>query len=141
MQQQESGCIVNISSINGQNPATHVAAYNVSKAAVIMLTRTLSLELAAYGVRVNAVCPGPVYTDFNMAIMKQRSNSLHITEEEMIERIRKAVPMGRWGEPSDIAQGVVFLCSQAASWITGEVLRISGGLEGVATAPPKQPKN
>jgi 3-oxoacyl-[acyl-carrier protein] reductase len=141
MQQQESGCIVNIASINGQNPGTHVVSYNVSKAGVIMLTKTLSLEMAAYGVRVNAVCPGPVYTDFNVSIMKQRSEKLHITEREMIERIRTAIPMGRWGEPNDIAQGVAFLCSHEASWITGEVLRISGGLEGVSAAPPKQPKS
>jgi 3-oxoacyl-[acyl-carrier protein] reductase len=140
MEQQESGCIVNISSINGQNPAALVAAYNVAKAGVIMLTRTLALELAAYGVRVNAICPGPVYTDFNKSVMDQRRQSLDIPLEEMIERIRKAVPLGRWGEADDIAQAVAFLCSPAASWITGEVLRVSGGLEGVSAAPPKRPK-
>ena len=141
MEQQESGCIVNISSINGQNPAALVAAYNVAKAGVIMLTRTLALELASYGVRVNAICPGPVYTDFNKSVMDQRRQSLDIPLEEMIERIRKAVPLGRWGEADDIAQAVAFLCSPAASWITGEVLRVSGGLEGVSAAPPKRPKN
>lgn len=141
MEQQESGCIVNISSINGQNPAALVAAYNVAKAGVIMLTRTLALELAAYGVRVNAICPGPVYTDFNKTVMDQRRQSLDITLDEMIERIRQAVPLGRWGEPDDIAQAVAFLCSPAASWITGEVLRVSGGMEGVSAAPPKRLKN
>ena len=138
MERQESGSIVNISSINGQNPAALVAAYNVAKAGVIMLTRTLALELAAYGVRVNALCPGPVYTEFNQSVMDQRRMSLDISLEEMVERIRKAVPLGRWGEPEDIAQGVAFLCHPDSSWITGEVLRISGGLEGVAAAPPKR---
>lgn len=141
MEQQESGCIVNVSSINGQNPAALVAAYNVAKAGVIMLTRTLALELAAYGVRVNAICPGPVYTDFNKSVMDQRRQSLYITLDEMIERIRRAIPLGRWGEPDDIAQAVAFLCSPAASWITGEVLRVSGGMEGVSAAPPKRLKN
>lgn len=141
MEGQESGCIVNVSSINGQNPAALVAAYNVAKAGVIMLTRTLALELAAYGVRVNAICPGPVYTDFNKSVMDQRRQSLDITLEEMIERIRQAIPLGRWGEPDDIAQAVAFLCSPAASWITGEVLRVSGGMEGVSAAPPKRPKD
>ena len=117
-----------------------VAAYNVAKAGIISLTRTLALELAAYGVRVNAVCPGPVYTEFNQRNMAQRRVTLGISEEEMIERIRTAIPLGRWGEPEDIAQGVAFLCSPAASWITGEVLRVSGGMEGVSATPPKRPR-
>jgi len=138
MERQESGSIVNLSSINGQNPAALVAAYNVAKAGVISLTKTLALELAAYGVRVNAVCPGPVYTDFNKMVMAQRCDSLDITEEEMIQRVTKAIPLGRWGEPDDIAHGVVYLASPAASWVTGEVLRVSGGLEGVSAVPPKR---
>lgn len=105
MERQESGAIVNISSINGQNPAALVAAYNAAKEGVISLTRTLALELAAYGVRVNAVCPGPVYTEFNRSNMAQRSKTLGLTEEELIERIRSAIPLGRWGEVEDIAQG------------------------------------
>ena len=141
MERQESGSIVNIASVNGQNPAALVAAYNVAKAGVISLTRTMALELAAYGVRVNSVSPGPVYTEFNRKGMAQRCQTLNITEDEMIERVRGAIPLGRWGEPVDIAQGVVFLCSPAASWITGEVLRVSGGLEGVSATPPKRLKN
>ena len=141
MEDQEAGCIVNISSVNGQSPAALVAAYNVAKAGIISLTQTLALELAAYGVRVNAVCPGPVYTDFNKSNMAQRCKTLNITEEEMIERIRSAIPLGRWGESIDIAQGVKFLCSPEASWITGEVLRVSGGLVGVSATPPKRPRN
>ena len=141
MEKREAGCIVNIASINGQNPAALVAAYNVAKAGVISLTRTLAVELAAYGVRVNAVSPGPVYTEFNRKTMAQRCESLNITEDEMIERIRAAIPLGRWGEPVDIAQAVAFLCSPQASWITGEVLRVSGGMEGVSAAPPKRAQN
>lgn len=140
MERQESGSIVNIASVNGQNPAALVGAYNAAKAGVISLTRTLALELAAYGVRVNSVSPGPVYTEFNRKGMAQRCQTLNITEDEMIERVRSAIPLGRWGDPVDIAQGVVFLCSPAASWITGEVLRVSGGLEGVSATPPKRPK-
>jgi NAD(P)-dependent dehydrogenase (short-subunit alcohol dehydrogenase family) len=138
MEKQESGAIVNIASINGQNPAALVAAYNVAKAGVIMLTRTLALELAAYGVRVNAVSPGPVYTDFNRTVMAQRCESLDLTEEQMIDKIRAAVPLGRWGEAEDIANSVAFLCSPEAAWMTGEVIRVSGGLEGVAAAPPRR---
>ncbi|MFN8008852.1 MAG: glucose 1-dehydrogenase [Terriglobia bacterium] len=138
MERQEAGCIVNLASINGQNPAALAAAYNVAKAGVISLSKTLALELAAYGVRVNAISPGPVYTEFNKTVMAQRCSRLNITEAEMIERIRKSIPLGRWGQAGEIAAAVVFLCSPAASWITGEVLRVSGGLEGVSAAPPKR---
>ncbi len=138
MERQESGCIVNVASINGHSPAALVAPYNVSKAGVISLTRTLAQELAAYGVRVNAVSPGPVYTDFNQTLMAQRCKTLNITEEQMLERIRSAIPLGRWGEPGDIAQAVAFLCSPASSWITGTILKVSGGLEGVSAVPPKR---
>ena len=138
MERQGSGSIVNIASVNGQNPAALVAAYNVAKAGVISLTRTLALELAAYGVRVNAVSPGPVYTEFNKTVMAQRCRSLGLTEEQMIERVRASIPLGRWGDAADIANAVAFLCGQEAAWITGEVLRVSGGLEGVSAAPPRR---
>lgn len=141
MERQESGTIVNLSSVNGINPVALVAAYNVAKAGVISLTRTLACELAAYGVRVNAVCPGPVYTDFNKTVMAQRCESLGISEEQMIERVRQAVPLGRWGQPEDIAHQVGFLCSEAAAWVTGEVFRVSGGLEGVSATPAKRTSN
>ena len=140
MERQESGCIVNIASINGQTPAALCASYNVAKAGVIMLTRSLAIELAAYSVRVNAICPGPVYTDFNKKVMAQRAQILNVTPEQIVENVRKAVPLGRWGEPEDIAQMVAFLCSPAASWITGEVYRVSGGMVGLAVAPPKRAK-
>lgn len=138
MERQCSGAIVNIASINGQNPAALVAAYNVAKAGVISLTRTLALELASCGVRVNAVCPGPVYTDFNKTVMAERCQRLELTEEQMIERVRSSIPLGRWGQPDDIASVVAFLCSPDASWMTGEVIRVSGGLEGVSAAPPRR---
>ena len=138
MEKQASGCIVNLASINGQSPAALVAAYNVAKAGVISLTQTLALELAACGVRVNAISPGPVYTEFNRRNMAQRCESLNISEEEMIERVRAAIPLGRWGEPADIANGVAFLCNPSTSWVTGEVLRVSGGLAGVSATPAKR---
>jgi 3-oxoacyl-[acyl-carrier protein] reductase len=138
MQRQESGVIINVSSVNGLSSTALVSSYNASKAAVISLTRTLAMELAAYGVRVNAICPGPIMTQMNEQVMADRATSLHITREEMIERVRKSIPMGRWGEPEDIANMVTFLASPAAGWITGEVIRVSGGLEGVSATPPRR---
>ena len=70
--------------------------------------------------------------------MAQRCESLNISEDEMVERVRGAIPLGRWGNPADIAGAVAFLCSADASWMTGEVVRVSGGLEGVSAAPPKR---
>jgi NAD(P)-dependent dehydrogenase (short-subunit alcohol dehydrogenase family) len=137
MRQAGAGSIVNIASINGQAPAAFVAAYNVAKAGVISLTRTLALELAAYGIRVNAVSPGPVYTEFNKTVMAQRCALSGVSEEAMIDKVRASIPLGRWGDPADIAAAVAFLAGPHASWITGEVLRVSGGLEGVSAAPPK----
>lgn len=139
MQRRESGTIINLSSVNGLSPAALVSAYNASKAAVISLTKTLALELASYGIRVNAVCPGPVMTQMNEQVMADRAVSLQLSRDEMIERIRKSIPLGRWGEPEDIASMVTFLASPAAGWITGEVIRVSGGLEGVSATPPRQP--
>ena len=122
LERQGSGVIVNLASVAGQSPAALVAAYNVAKAGVISLTKTLALELAAYGVRVNAVSPGPIYTDFNKKVMAERAQTLNISEEEMISRVGKSIPLGRWGEPKEIAESVAFLCSPSSAWITGEVL-------------------
>ena len=135
MKRQAAGCIINLSSINGLNPPALVAAYNVAKAGVINLTQTLAVELGAYGVRVNAVCPGPIYTDFNRRVMKERGQSLGVPDTEVIEKIRQCIPLGRWGDPTDIAHTVSFLCSSRASWVTGEVWRVSGGLNGVSATP------
>lgn len=65
---------------------------------------------------------------------------LGITRDEIVERIRKSIPLGRWGEPEGIAHMVAFLCSPAAAWVTGEVMTVSGGLLGVAAMPPKREK-
>jgi NAD(P)-dependent dehydrogenase (short-subunit alcohol dehydrogenase family) len=101
----------------------------------------MAIELAPYGVRVNAVCPGPIYTELNKYVMNQRSETLALTQEDMVERIRRQIPLGRWGEPADIALAVAFLCGPGASWITGEVIRVSGGLDGISAVPPKRPSN
>ncbi|MCX5660825.1 MAG: SDR family NAD(P)-dependent oxidoreductase [Planctomycetota bacterium] len=138
MERQRGGCIVNMSSINGLTPAALVTSYNVAKAGVNALTRSLALELAAYGVRVNAVCPGPVLTEFNERVMAQRGQTLGLTQEQMIERVRASIPLGRWGEPREIAGLVAFLCGPQASWMTGELVRVSGGLEGVSAVPPRR---
>jgi NAD(P)-dependent dehydrogenase (short-subunit alcohol dehydrogenase family) len=138
MVQQESGKIINIASLNAISPAALSVAYNVAKAGVVSLTQTLAVELAPFGVRVNAISPGPVPTEFHDTVMPQRAATLGITREAMVERVRASIPLGRWGKPEDVAKAVLFLASDQSEWITGQNLVVSGGLAGVAAAPPKQ---
>lgn len=113
---ERGGSIINISSIGGMSVETSIGHYNVTKAALIHLTKSLAKELAP-GVRVNAVCPGLVKTDMARALW-----------EENEAAVSKLVPLDRLGEPEDIADAVLFLASDAASWITGTTLVVDGGM-------------
>ncbi len=112
------GSIVNLSSQVGINPSAGIGPYGVSKAGIIMLTRELALELAPQGVRVNALAPGVVKTDFNRFIWDK-------PEDE--SRAAAAVPLGRLAEPDDIARAALFLSSDEAPYVTGAVLPVDGG--------------
>jgi len=115
------GAIVNIASVGGMSPSPIIGAYNISKAAVIHLTHQLALEMAP-SVRVNAVAP---------AVVKTRlAQGLWMGQEE---QVGKAHPLGRVGEPEDIAAAVTFLVSDQASWITGVVLPVDGGATGATS--------
>ena len=109
------GAVVNVVSVGGLRPGPFIGAYNVSKAALIHLTRQLAQELAP-GVRVNAVAPALVKTDMARALWEPNE-----------EAAARAHPLGRLGVPDDIAAATLFLLSDAASWITGEVLAVDGG--------------
>jgi NAD(P)-dependent dehydrogenase (short-subunit alcohol dehydrogenase family) len=137
MVEQGGGKIINIASLNAVSPAALSVAYNVAKAGVVSLTQTLATELAPFGVNVNAVSPGPTETEFHDTVMPQRAATLGISREQMIERVRASIPLGRWGKPADIAKAVLFLASDQSEWITGQNLVVSGGLAGVAASPPK----
>jgi NAD(P)-dependent dehydrogenase (short-subunit alcohol dehydrogenase family) len=118
MTKQMSGSIINLSSQVGLDPGVGIGAYSISKAGIIMLTRQLALELARYKIRVNALAPGVVKTDFN-------ANIWDSPEKE--KRIASSIPLGRLAEPEDIADSAVFLASDASGYITGEVISINGG--------------
>jgi NAD(P)-dependent dehydrogenase (short-subunit alcohol dehydrogenase family) len=115
---RKQGCIINISSQVGITPGAGAGAYPISKAGIIMLTQQLALEMAPYSVRVNALAPGIVKTDFNAAFWKQPEKEKQSSEQ---------VPLGRLAETEDIAQAALFLASGAAGYITGETLCINGG--------------
>jgi NAD(P)-dependent dehydrogenase (short-subunit alcohol dehydrogenase family) len=118
MMQQRNGCIINLSSQVGLTPGAGAGAYPISKAGIIMLTRQLALELAGYNVRVNALAPGIIKTDFNAAFWK---------DPQIEKQTSGMVPLKRLGESEDIAQTALFLASDVASYITGEVICINGG--------------
>ncbi|WP_278234703.1 SDR family oxidoreductase [Isoptericola sp. AK164] len=113
---REGAAVLNLSSVSGQVPSPGIGWYGVSKAAVAHLTTTLAVELAP-SVRVNALAPAVVRTRFARALYEGR-------EAEVAARY----PLGRLGEPVDVASAAAFLCSDDASWITGQVLTLDGGL-------------
>lgn len=110
--------IVNVSSINGRSAEEHFADYNASKAALISLTQSLAMDFAPLGVRVNAVCPG--YTETEMT-------APYLADAQTRARIEGAIPLGRVGTAAEIAETIMFLLSDHATYVTGEALVVDGG--------------
>ncbi|URK86382.1 SDR family oxidoreductase (plasmid) [Rhizobium sp. RCAM05350] len=120
MREQGGGVILNVGSISGYvtNIPQNQVAYNASKAAVHMMTKSLASEVAAENIRVNAVAPGYIDTDMTRG-------GFAIPEWDSVWR--KMTPMARYGQPEEIANCILFLCSPAASYVTGSVLVVDGG--------------
>ena len=115
--ESRGGAIVNVASIGGIRPGLGLGVYNVTKAGVIMLTKQLARELGG-NVRVNAVAPGLIKTRFAEALWGN---------QEILDRVLAQNPMARIGVPDEVAAAVLFLASDAASYVNGEVLVIDGG--------------
>ena len=115
----QRGAIVNMSSVNGTLAIPSIASYNASKGAINQLTRVMALALADQGVRVNAVAPGTIATEL--------ARSAVLTSDEAKARIMSRTPMKRLGEPEEIADVCAFLLSNAASYMTGEIVVVDGG--------------
>ena len=113
------GSIVNMSSVNAVLTIPTISTYNMSKGGINQLTRVMALSLADKGIRVNAVAPGTISTELAAKAV--------LTSEEAKQRILSRTPMKRLGEPSEVADCVAFLASDAASYITGEIVVIDGG--------------
>lgn len=121
-----SGSVVNVSSIRGFSPNPGRLAYCAAKAAVIMMTRVAAGEWAPRGVRVNAICPGPLRTAMWEADVARGA----IDERRFLD----AIPTGRLGDPAEVGKLVAYLCSDEAAYVTGSVLTIDGGLTVIPSA-------
>lgn len=126
MRRSGGGSIVNIASISGLRASTLRVAYGTSKAAVIHLTKQQAVEFSSYGIRSNAVAPGPVET----AMAKQ------VHSQEIRTDYHNAVPLARYGLEEEIAATIGFLCSPSASYITGQVIAADGGFDAAGVGLP-----
>jgi NAD(P)-dependent dehydrogenase (short-subunit alcohol dehydrogenase family) len=113
------GAIVHMSSVNGRLAIPSIASYNASKGGIDQLTRVMALALADHGIRVNAVAPGTIATEL--------ARKAVLTGDEARERILSRTPLRRLGEPQEVAEVVAFLLSDAASYMTGEIVVVDGG--------------
>ncbi len=126
MRNHGGGAIVNITSISGLRASTLRSAYGTSKAGLAHLTKQLAVELAELGIRVNGVAPGPVDTAMAMAV-----HSAEIRAD-----YHDAIPLNRYGLEEELAEAVFFLCSDRASYITGQVLAVDGGFDAAGIGLP-----
>lgn len=134
MIEQRSGNIIQINSKSGKKGSYKNSAYASAKFAGIGFTQSLALELAEYGVRVNAICPGnllnsPLWSQGDNCLFKQYARNQGITEEQVRQKYLSQVPLGRSCEYEDIAQVMVFLASKDASYMTGQAINVTGGQE------------
>lgn len=123
---ETKGAIVNIASISGVRASTLRIAYGTSKAAVIHLTKQQAAELGEFGIRVNCVCPGPVRTKLAMAVHSQ----------EIIDGYHDAIPLNRYGLEQELADVITFLCSDKASYVTGQSIAVDGGFDATGIGLP-----
>jgi NAD(P)-dependent dehydrogenase (short-subunit alcohol dehydrogenase family) len=127
MAARHSGRIINIASLSGKVGAPGQAAYCASKHGVIGLTLVMAIDLAPYGINVNAICPGMNETEMMGQVLADRAASRGQTVEEVRQGILAKTPLGRFGRPEDVAQVVLFFASPAAAYVTGQTIDVDGG--------------
>lgn len=127
--QGRGGRIINIASVAAKSGSLHLAAYAASKHGLIGLTRSAALELGTHGITVNAVCPNHVTTQLGSVQNAYRAKQRGQTIDEYLAEMRGRIPLGRVGLAEDTAKACAFLCSNEASYMTGEAMNVSGGQE------------
>ena len=114
-----SGKIINVASIAAKTPLEGLGVYNISKAAVVMLTKVLAKELGEYNIQVNTLSPGLIKTDFSKALWEN---------EDTYNKIVKSIPQGKMGSPDDISGMALYLASEASDFVTGAIFTVDGGI-------------
>ena len=126
LMRETGGAIVNITSISSLRASTLRVAYGTSKAGLAHLTKQMAVELASYGIRVNAVAPGPVDTQM----------ALKVHSKEIRADYHDAIPLNRYGLPEELADAIVWLCGKTSSYVTGQVLAVDGGFDATGIGLP-----
>ena len=114
-----SGKIINVASIAAKTPLEGLGVYNISKAAVVMLTKVLAKELGIHNIQVNTLAPGLIKTDFSKALWEN---------EDTYNKIVKSIPQGKMGSPDDISGMALYLASEASDFVTGSIFTVDGGI-------------
>ncbi len=127
MKKQNWGRIVNLASVSAKQPIDNLILSNTARAGVLGFSKSLSNQLAPFGITVNSVCPGYTQTERVEGLAESFEKTGKGSVQDFYQKIEKLIPMGRLGRPYEIASAVVFLCSEAASYITGISLQVDGG--------------